>query len=58
MCFLRIFSYIFREFFKVSIYVFVCVLGNYRDMGEYRVILFDDVRDFIDSLDRWAFVEV
>lgn len=30
----------------------VCVLGNYRDMGEHRVILPDDVRDFIDNLDR------
>lgn len=32
----------------------VCVLGNYRDMGEHRVILPDDVRDFIDNLDRWV----
>lgn len=32
----------------------VCVLGNYRDMGEHRVILPDDVRDFIDHLDRWV----
>lgn len=32
----------------------VCVLGNYRDMGEHRVILPDDVRDLIDSLDRWV----
>lgn len=30
----------------------VCVLGNYRDMGEHRVILPDDVRDFIEHLDR------
>lgn len=32
----------------------VCVLGNYRDMGEHRVILPDDVRDFIEHLDRWV----
>lgn len=32
----------------------VCVLGNYRDMGEHRVILPDDVRGLIDSLDRWV----
>uniref|UniRef100_A0A9L0RM57 Rab-like protein 6 n=1 Tax=Equus caballus TaxID=9796 RepID=A0A9L0RM57_HORSE len=46
------FSYILRELPKVPTHVPVCVLGNYRDMGEHRVILPDDVRDFIDSLDR------
>lgn len=30
-----IFNYIFWEFLKVFIYVLVCVLGNYWDMGEY-----------------------
>uniref|UniRef100_A0A8B9NNV9 RAB, member RAS oncogene family like 6 n=1 Tax=Accipiter nisus TaxID=211598 RepID=A0A8B9NNV9_9AVES len=30
----------------------VCVLGNYRDMGEHRVILPGDVRDLIDNLNR------
>uniref|UniRef100_A0A8C8YY40 Rab-like protein 6 n=1 Tax=Prolemur simus TaxID=1328070 RepID=A0A8C8YY40_PROSS len=46
------FNYILRELPKVPTHVPVCVLGNYRDMGEHRVILPDDVRDFIDSLDR------
>ncbi|XP_016067275.1 PREDICTED: rab-like protein 6 [Miniopterus natalensis] len=46
------FSYILRELPKVPTHVPVCVLGNYRDMGEHRVILPDDVRDLIDSLDR------
>lgn len=30
----------------------VCVLGNYRDMGEHRVVLPDDIRDFIAGLNR------
>uniref|UniRef100_A0A2K6EJH8 Rab-like protein 6 n=1 Tax=Propithecus coquereli TaxID=379532 RepID=A0A2K6EJH8_PROCO len=46
------FNYILRELPKVPTHVPVCVLGNYRDMGEHRVILPDDVRNFIDSLDR------
>ncbi|XP_028353450.1 rab-like protein 6 isoform X2 [Physeter macrocephalus] len=46
------FHYILRELPKVPMHVPVCVLGNYRDMGEHRVILPDDVRDFIDNLDR------
>lgn len=50
----RTFSYILRELPKVPTHVPVCVLGNYRDMGEHRVILPDDVRDLIDSLDRWV----
>uniref|UniRef100_A0A8D1KAS9 RAB, member RAS oncogene family like 6 n=1 Tax=Sus scrofa TaxID=9823 RepID=A0A8D1KAS9_PIG len=48
----RTFNYILRELPKVPTHVPVCVLGNYRDMGEHRVILPDDVRDFIDNLDR------
>lgn len=50
----RTFSYILRELPKVPTHVPVCVLGNYRDMGEHRVILPDDVRGLIDSLDRWV----
>ncbi|XP_061055576.1 rab-like protein 6 isoform X4 [Eubalaena glacialis] len=46
------FNYILRELPKVPTHVPVCVLGNYRDMGEHRVILPDDVRDCIDNLDR------
>uniref|UniRef100_A0A8C9AZY0 Rab-like protein 6 n=1 Tax=Phocoena sinus TaxID=42100 RepID=A0A8C9AZY0_PHOSS len=46
------FNYILRELPKVPTHVPVCVLGNYRDMGEHRVILPDDARDFIDNLDR------
>uniref|UniRef100_G3TSR5 Rab-like protein 6 n=1 Tax=Loxodonta africana TaxID=9785 RepID=G3TSR5_LOXAF len=45
------FNYILRELPKVPTHVPVCVLGNYRDMGEHRVILPDDVRDLIDHLD-------
>ncbi|XP_060055384.1 rab-like protein 6 isoform X2 [Erinaceus europaeus] len=48
----RTFNYILRELPKVPTHVPVCVLGNYRDMGEHRVILPDDVRHFIDNLDR------
>lgn len=54
LCLLRTFNYILRELPKVPTHVPVCVLGNYRDMGEHRVILPDDVRDFIDNLDRWV----
>ncbi|XP_066111788.1 rab-like protein 6 [Saccopteryx bilineata] len=46
------FSYVLRELPKVPTHVPVCVLGNYRDMGEHRVILPDDVRDLIRSLNR------
>ncbi|XP_004465269.2 rab-like protein 6 [Dasypus novemcinctus] len=46
------FNYILRELPKVPTHVPVCVLGNYRDMGEHRVILPEDVRDCIERLDR------
>lgn len=46
------FNYILRELPKVPTHVPVCVLGNYRDMGEHRVILPGDVRDVLDHLDR------
>ncbi|NWR89556.1 RABL6 protein, partial [Furnarius figulus] len=46
------FNYIMRELPKVPTHVPVCVLGNYRDMGEHRVILPGDVRDLIDNLNR------
>ncbi|XP_038623861.1 rab-like protein 6 isoform X2 [Tachyglossus aculeatus] len=46
------FNYILRELPKVPTHVPVCVLGNYRDMGEHRVILPDDVREFIRNLNR------
>uniref|UniRef100_A0A8D0DIE4 Rab-like protein 6 n=1 Tax=Salvator merianae TaxID=96440 RepID=A0A8D0DIE4_SALMN len=46
------FNYILRELPKVPTHVPVCVLGNYRDMGEHRVILPDDVREFIDKMNR------
>ncbi|XP_024418083.2 rab-like protein 6 isoform X2 [Desmodus rotundus] len=46
------FAYILRELPKVPPHVPVCVLGNYRDMGEHRVVLPDDVRGLIDGLDR------
>ncbi|XP_053138417.1 rab-like protein 6 isoform X2 [Hemicordylus capensis] len=46
------FNYILKELPKVPTHVPVCVLGNYRDMGEHRVILPDDVREFIENLNR------
>ncbi|XP_038230446.1 rab-like protein 6 isoform X1 [Dermochelys coriacea] len=46
------FNYILRELPKVPTHVPVCVLGNYRDMGEHRVILPDDMREFINNLNR------
>ncbi|XP_076746800.1 rab-like protein 6 isoform X2 [Maylandia zebra] len=46
------FNYILRELPKVPTHVPVCVLGNYRDMGEHRVILPDDIRDLIAGLNR------
>ncbi|XP_026112704.1 rab-like protein 6 isoform X2 [Carassius auratus] len=46
------FNYILRELPKVPTHVPVCVLGNFRDMGEHRVILPDDIRDFIAGLNR------
>lgn len=49
----RTFNYILRELPKVPTHVPVCVLGNYRDMGEHRVILPDDIRDLIAGLNRY-----
>ncbi|XP_031433639.1 rab-like protein 6 isoform X2 [Clupea harengus] len=46
------FNYIMRELPKVPMHVPVCVLGNQRDMGEHRVILPDDTREFISNLKR------
>ncbi|XP_016296804.1 rab-like protein 6 [Sinocyclocheilus anshuiensis] len=46
------FNYILRELPKAPTHIPVCVLGNQRDMGEHRVILPDDIRDFINSLNR------
>ncbi|XP_067114173.1 rab-like protein 6 isoform X1 [Osmerus mordax] len=46
------FNYIMRELPKVPTHVPVCVLGNQRDMGEHRVILPDDTREFISNLNR------
>ncbi|XP_051892964.1 rab-like protein 6 isoform X2 [Pristis pectinata] len=46
------FSYIMKELPKVPDHIPVCVLGNHRDMGEHRVILPDDVKEFIQSINR------
>ncbi|XP_013880174.1 rab-like protein 6 isoform X5 [Austrofundulus limnaeus] len=46
------FNYILKELPKVPTHVPVCVLGNHRDMGEHRVILPDDIREFIAGLNR------
>ncbi|XP_030647263.1 rab-like protein 6 [Chanos chanos] len=46
------YNYILRELPKVPTHVPVCVLGNHRDMGEHRVILPEDIRDFIAGLNR------
>ncbi|KAK1155561.1 rab-like protein 6 isoform X1 [Acipenser oxyrinchus oxyrinchus] len=46
------FNYILRELPRVPNHVPVCVLGNHRDMGEHRVILPDDIRDFIVGMNR------
>ncbi|KAG9354576.1 hypothetical protein JZ751_001289 [Albula glossodonta] len=46
------FNYILRELPNVPNHVPVCVLGNHRDMGEHRVILPDDIREFISGLNR------
>lgn len=48
----RTFNYILKELPKVPTHVPVCVLGNHRDMGEHRVILPDDIREFIAGLNR------
>ncbi|XP_041958068.1 rab-like protein 6 isoform X1 [Alosa sapidissima] len=46
------YNYILRELPKVPNHVPVCVLGNHRDMGEHRVVLPDDIRNFIADLNR------
>ncbi|XP_062399163.1 rab-like protein 6 isoform X2 [Sardina pilchardus] len=46
------YNYILRELPKVPHHVPVCVLGNHRDMGEHRIVLPDDIRNFIADLNR------
>ncbi|XP_076845976.1 LOW QUALITY PROTEIN: rab-like protein 6 [Brachyhypopomus gauderio] len=46
------YNYVLRELPRVPTHMPVCVLGNHRDMGEHRVILPDDIRDFITGLNR------
>ncbi|XP_068220229.1 rab-like protein 6 isoform X2 [Palaemon carinicauda] len=46
------FEYVRREVQNVPTHIPVLVLANHRDMGHHRVVSEDDVRFFIESLER------
>ncbi|XP_064113628.1 rab-like protein 6 [Macrobrachium nipponense] len=46
------FEYVRREVQNVPTHIPVLVLANHRDMGHHRVVTEDDVRFFIESLER------
>ncbi|KAK7082659.1 Rab-like protein 6, partial [Halocaridina rubra] len=46
------FDYVRREILNIPIHIPVLVLANHRDMGHHRVTTEDDVRFFIESLER------
>lgn len=46
------FDYVQREIVKIPQHIPVLVLANHRDMGHHRVVTEDQVRTFIENLDR------
>ncbi|KAG7163421.1 rab-like protein 6 isoform X1 [Homarus americanus] len=46
------FEYVRREIVNVPAHIPVLVLANHRDMGHHRVVSEDDVRFFIEALER------
>ncbi|XP_002740305.1 rab-like protein 6 [Saccoglossus kowalevskii] len=46
------YDYIERELPKVPNHIPVLVLSNHRDMGEHRVILSEDVRNYVENYER------
>lgn len=46
------FEYVQRELPKVPVNIPVLVLANHRDMGHHRAVTEDQVRGFIESIDR------
>lgn len=52
MFFSRTFDYVRREIENVPSHIPILVLANHRDMGHHRVVSEDDVKFFIESLER------
>ncbi|XP_071516967.1 rab-like protein 6 [Panulirus ornatus] len=46
------FDYVRREIVNIPTHIPVLVLANHRDMGHHRVVSEDDVRFFIEALER------
>uniref|UniRef100_H2YS55 RAB, member RAS oncogene family-like 6b n=1 Tax=Ciona savignyi TaxID=51511 RepID=H2YS55_CIOSA len=46
------FNYIERELPKVPPHIPVLILGNHRDMGDHRVISFDEIEALTESIER------
>lgn len=54
----RTFDYVRREIVNVPSHIPILVISNHRDMGHHRLVSDDDVRFFIDALERLALINL
>ena len=50
----RTFDYIQREVPKIPAHLPILVLANHRDMGHHRTVTEDQVRTFLEEVERWV----